>query len=98
MRVAFVSLMAGSPWAASDMAWGQTARRALAAAHEVFISTLRWPQRPAALDSLERSGAQLDLRSRHRWIRRSALVARATDAFGRLRRFQPDVICISQGG
>ncbi|HEY5809628.1 MAG TPA: hypothetical protein VIT67_16755, partial [Povalibacter sp.] len=98
MRAAFISLMAGAPWAASEILWAETAQRALDDGHEVFASVLRWPQRPALLESLGQRGAQVTYRSRNRWIRRSALVARAVDLFAALRRFRPDVICLSQGG
>lgn len=98
MRIAFVSVMTGSPWAASEALWAETAALALQQGHEVLVSTFGWPQRPKALDALETLGGRLDLRSLSRWRRRSALLTRLTGTFRRLRRFAPDVICVNQGG
>lgn len=98
MRIAFVSVMAGSPWAASEVLWAEAAALALTQGHDVLISTFDWPERPAAIRDLERRGAQLDLRPVSRWYRRSALFTRLKRSFRALRRFKPDVICVSQGG
>ncbi|HMN45318.1 MAG TPA: glycosyltransferase family 4 protein [Povalibacter sp.] len=98
MRIAFVSLMAGSPWAASEALWAETAHRALAAGHRVFVSTYFWPQQPQALAELARDGALLDSRPSTRWVRRSAIASRLARTFTALETFKPDVICLSQGG
>lgn len=98
MRIAFVSVMAGSPWAASEVLWAETAQLALHEGHELLVSTFDWPNRPAVLDQLERSGARLAPRPLNRWYRRSALITRLNGSFNALRRFAPDVICINQGG
>lgn len=98
MRIAFVSLMAGSPWAASEVLWGEAARRALAEGHEVLISTYRWSSRPIDIEDLERQGARWDLRPLHRWYRRSSFITRLKRTFEPLKSFNPDVICVSQGG
>lgn len=98
MRIAFVSLMAGSPWAASEVLWGEAAQRALEAGHEVLVSTYRWSIRPRSIEDLERGGAHSDLRPLHRWYRRSSLFTRLKRTFQPLKSFKPDVICVSQGG
>lgn len=98
MRIAFVSLMAGSPWAASEVLWAAAAQRALGEGHEVFASTYDWQTRPAALEDLERRGARLDLRPLSRWQRRSAQITRVTRTFAALEEFEADVICVNQGG
>jgi L-malate glycosyltransferase len=98
MRIAFVSVMTGSPWAASEVLWAETAELALREGHEVLVSTFDWPERPAAISQLHRLGAQLDLRPLSRWYRRSALFTRLKRSFKTLRQFKPDVICVSQGG
>jgi L-malate glycosyltransferase len=98
MRIAFVSVMTGSPWAASEALWADTAALALEQGHEVLVSTFGWPTQPKALEGLEALGARIDLRSLSRWRRRSALLTRLTGTFRRLRRFRPDVICVNQGG
>jgi len=98
MRIAFVSLMAGSPWAASEVLWAETAELALAQGHDVFVSTLGWSDRPPAILELERHGARLNSRPLSRWFRRSSLLTQLTGSFAALRAFKPDAICISQGG
>ena len=98
MRIAFVSLMAGSPWAASEVLWAQTAQRTLGAHHEVLVSTYDWPERPQAITELENLGALVDARPLSKWIRRSATASRVLRTFNALERFRPDVICVSQGG
>ena len=98
MRIAFVSVMAGSPWAASEVLWAEAAERALREGHRVLISTLAWPERPPAIRRLEELGAELDLRPLSRWYRRSSVLTHLQGSFRPLRRFKPDVICISQGG
>jgi glycosyltransferase involved in cell wall biosynthesis len=98
MRIAFVSLMAGSPWAASEVLWAETAELALAQGHDVLVSTLGWRDRPPAIVELERHGARLNSRPLSRWYRRSSLLTQLTGSFAALRAFKPDVICISQGG
>jgi glycosyltransferase involved in cell wall biosynthesis len=98
MRIAFVSVMAGSPWAASEVLWAETAELALREGHTVLVSTFDWPIRPARIAELERQGAQLDLRPLSRWYRRSALFTHLKRSFTALKRFKPDVICVSQGG
>ena len=98
MRIAFVSVMTGSPWAASEALWADTAALALEQGHEVLVSTFDWRTQPKALHALEGLGARIDLRSLSRWRRRSALLTRLTGTFRRLRGFAPDVICVNQGG
>jgi glycosyltransferase involved in cell wall biosynthesis/GT2 family glycosyltransferase len=98
MRIAFVSVMTGSPWAASEVLWAETADLALREGHEVLVSTFDWPERPTAIAELERDGAQLDMRPLSRWYRRSALFTRLKRSFRTLKKFKPDVICVSQGG
>jgi glycosyltransferase involved in cell wall biosynthesis len=98
MRIAFVSLMTASPWGASEVLWTQTAQRALEAGHQVFISASGWPELAKELQELKESDACIDLRTRNRWVRRSAWLARAVGVFAQLRSFRPDVICLNQGG
>ncbi len=98
MRIAFVSLMAGSPWAASEVLWAETAHLALEQGHDVLVSTLAWRDRPPAITELERRGARIDGRPLNFWYRRSIVLTRLCGSFTALRTFKPDVICISQGG
>lgn len=98
MRIAFVTAMAGAPWGGSEELWCETALRARAAGHEVFASVYRWNKRPAALERLTARNVRCELRSRSRLLRRARWLAPFCSAFGALRAFDPDVVCVSQGG
>jgi len=98
MRIAFVSLMTASAWGASEALWAETAQRALESGHQVFISTSAWPQLAKELHGLKENSGHIHLRTRNRWVRRSAWLARAVGMFAKLKHFRPDVICINQGG
>jgi L-malate glycosyltransferase len=98
MRIAFVSLMGGSVWAASEVLWALTAQLGLHEGHSVFVSTFDWGSEPEAISRLRANGALVDLRSRARWIRRSTIASRFAKSFLRLEQFEPDVVCVNQGG
>lgn len=98
MRLAFVSIMARSPWGACEALWTQTAQRALQLGHEVLVSVYRWDECPVAIRELERAGARIDFRPRDRWSRRSTWVSRLRRTYKALEEFAPQAICVSQGG
>lgn len=98
MRIGYVSLMARAPWGASEALWVQAAAAALGRGHEVLASTYDWDELAPAIAGLQQRGARIDLRSRDRWSRRSALLSRLRGTFHALESFAPDVICINQGG
>lgn len=98
MRLAFVSIMARSPWGACEALWAQTAQRALQLGHEVLVSVYRWDECPVAITELELAGARIDFRPRDRWSRRSTLVSRLRRTYKALEEFAPQAICVSQGG
>lgn len=98
MRLAFVSIMARSPWGACEALWIQTAQRALQLGHEVLVSVYRWDECPPAIKQLERAGASIDFRPRDHWSRRLAVVSRLRQTYKALEEFAPDAICVSQGG
>lgn len=98
MRIAYVSTMSRSPWGACEVLWTQSAAAALAHGHQVLASIYDWGQLPPAIAGLQTHGAQLHLRPRDRWSRRSALLSRLRGTFDALESFAPDVVCINQGG
>src|SRR5581483_5640548 len=101
MRIAIVSTMSGSPWGGSEALWAALAAASLQAGHEVVISVWRWPATPAPVQALQRAGAQVTFRRRpasgriERILARLRRVQRATPDFVG---FQPNVVCLSQGG
>src|SRR5215831_5632026 len=98
MRVAFVSIMNGASWAASEELWAAAARQALVDGHEVLVSIYDKAADAPQIAELQRAGAQIALRSSNRWMRKSAILTALGGAFGQLERFRADVFCISQGG
>lgn len=98
MRLAFLSLMTRSPWAACEVLWAETARRALQAGHEVLVSVLGWPELPPQIAALQRAGARIELRPRAGWVRRSAALSYLCRTYKSVEAFRPDAICVSQGG
>jgi glycosyltransferase involved in cell wall biosynthesis len=98
MRIAFLSTMSRLPWGGSEELWRAAAAEALAAGHEVLASAYRWPDLPAPLARLRDAGARIDLRPRSRRYRRSAILTWIRDPFAAVARFDPDVVCVSQGG
>lgn len=107
MKLAFVSGMTGSPWGGSEDLWGRSAMCLLRAGHEVFTSTLRWPELAAPLARLRDAGALVMLRD-------AAAPGRARRLANRIRRpispempadrdwraikaFRPDLVCVSHG-
>ncbi len=98
MKVAFLTTMARTPWGGSEELWSAAAAEALAAGHEVMASVYRWPARPERLERLRVAGAHLDLRSHSSRYRKSSLLTWIRDPFAALAAFDPDVVCVSQGG
>lgn len=89
--------MATAPWGGSEALWGEAARRALEAGHEVFVSIYEWPTTPQVVQELAARGAQIHRRKVSRRWRRSGILTRLFYPFRALHRFQPDAILINQG-
>ncbi|WP_201986380.1 glycosyltransferase family 4 protein [Hymenobacter rubidus] len=105
MRIAFVSTMLSAPWGGSEVLWQQTALSALAQGHAVFASVYQSDHFPAQLRVLEQAGAELQVRPFYspalavRLKRRLQIALRLAKPFSAaLEAFQPDIICVSQGG
>jgi glycosyltransferase involved in cell wall biosynthesis len=103
MRIAFISAMHGLPWGGSEELWSQAAVQLKLAGHEVRASVMYWPQLSEKLDALTSCGIELETYrppsylvgpGRDVWNR----VSRSyRGSFARLKRFQPDLVVISQG-
>lgn len=107
MKVAFISTMTAAPWGGSEALWSATAREVLARGGAAGLSTLSWPAAPAAIADLTSRGATWWPRrdaapERRGWTRRVAALTRrpapTPSPFAPVFEFQPDVVCISQGG
>ena len=97
MRIAFITTMATAPWGGSEALWGEAARRALDAGHEVFVSIYEWPTTPDVVHDLAARGAKIHRRKVSRRWRRSGILTRLFYPFRALHDFQPDAVLINQG-
>ncbi|MCM1983011.1 glycosyltransferase family 4 protein [Lyngbya confervoides] len=111
MKIAFVTLMAGYSWGGSEYLWSATAERALIEDHEVLLSIYDWSTNHPAITRMQAQGAELHVRTR--FPRPSPLAIRIKQKIERafpylqfnqpspfhaVYDWQPDIICISQGG
>src|ERR1700733_3793628 len=103
MRFAFISTLYDQPWGASEELWSQAATQPKRAGHDVQASTAYWPRLPDKVTALAQHGIKLEPypsvsgiegRARHFWNRLSLGMRRS---HGRLKRFNPDLVIISQG-
>ena len=107
MRIAFVTTMAGFPWGGSETVWSRAARLAAAEGHGVLAAVFDWSTGEPAVDDLRRAGVKILARPRE--VRRSVLqralnrlpgvraLPRREPWLDELRRFAPDVVCVSSG-
>jgi glycosyltransferase involved in cell wall biosynthesis len=101
MRFAFVSTMADWPWGGSEELWSQTAVRLKRAGHDVQASVAYRPRLSDKITLLARQGIRLEIYPSYRvgMARRiwNKLTLRYRRSYGRLKRFKPDLVIISQG-
>jgi glycosyltransferase involved in cell wall biosynthesis len=100
MKFAFISTMLGSPWGASEELWSQTAVQLCRAGHSVQASVAYWPRLSDKMTALADRNVKLETypsyhagRVRYIWNRVSLGYRRA---YRRLKRFNPDLVVISQ--
>ena len=98
MRLAFVSIMRRSEWAACEELWADAARQALTSGHEVFVSVYERSENAPQIAELRAAGAIINVRSDNHWGNKSAIISRVQNTFGALKQFDAEAICVSQGG
>lgn len=103
MKFAFISTMQGSPWGGSEELWSQAATQLKRAGHDVRASIMYRPQLSHKLTALSQHGIRLETYpspsflvgpGRRAWDRVSLSYRRS---YRRLKRFNPDLVVISQG-
>jgi glycosyltransferase involved in cell wall biosynthesis len=101
MRFAFVSTMADWPWGGSEELWSQTAVQLKRAGHDVQASVAYRPRLSDNITLLAKQGIRLEIYPSHRigMSRRiwNKLTLKYRRSYGRLKRFKPDLVIISQG-
>jgi glycosyltransferase involved in cell wall biosynthesis len=93
--------MEGAPWGGSEELWSQTAGGLKRAGHDVRALVAQWPRLSDKVASLAKVGIRIETYPSHRsglahgiW---NKLTLRSRRVYGRLKRFQPDLVVISQG-
>lgn len=101
MRFAFISTMGGFQWGGSEELWSQAAIHLKRAGHDVQASVVYWPRLSDKISVLARCGIKLETHSlyhaglaRRIWSKYSRGIYRG---YSRLRKFNPDLVVISQG-
>jgi len=101
MRFAFISTMHGSPWGGSEELWSQAASLLKRAGHDVHAFVVYWPRLSDKVTALTKQGIRLETHSSSRaeparriWNKISLKNRRS---FASLKRFNPDLVIISQG-
>lgn len=101
-KLLFVSTMQATPWGGSEELWCAAAEEAIAAGHEVAISTFQWLEPAAKILLLAPKGAKLLTRplnpSRVESLLAALLPRAGSPAWlGEHEAFKADAICLSQG-
>jgi glycosyltransferase involved in cell wall biosynthesis len=93
--------MQGWPWGGSEELWSQAATQLRRAGHEVLASVGYWPRRSHKVTVLAQHGIRLEIhptyqagRARRIW---NDLSLSSRRSYGRMKRFKPDLVVISQG-
>lgn len=89
------------PWGGSEELWSQAATQLKRAGHDVQASVVYWPRLSDKVTALTQHGIRLEThpsyhvgRARRIWNKLSLSSRRS---YGRLKRFNPDLVIISQG-
>ena len=104
MRIVFISSMAGALWGGSEELWSQAAVRFANQGHQVAASVTYWPQLSPKVTRLTEHNIDLFVRKPIRYTipqrlwRKITHQQRRQKEFVWLRRQEPDLILISQGG
>ncbi len=101
MKFAFISTMHDWQWGGSEELWSQAAIRLRRAGHDVHASVAYWPRLSDKVTMLGQHGIKLEThpsqqagQTRRLWNKLSVSSRRG---YGRLKRFDPDLVIISQG-
>ncbi|MDA1231082.1 MAG: hypothetical protein O2856_09930, partial [Planctomycetota bacterium] len=109
-RVAFISSLAGAPWGGSEILWSETAIALKNRGIPVFASVFGWPTTPvpvvklrtAAIEVYERPHSVVSYANRLKKIlvgkrHKDMPDAASLECMRRLQRFEPTLVCISNG-
>jgi glycosyltransferase involved in cell wall biosynthesis len=110
-KIAFITTMGGVPWGGSEFLWSLAAEQALLQGYEVLISIYDWSVDHPRMVQLQQQGAKLLLRPSSAQLSLPLRVVKKLSQHPFLSKladnqsyyqpvfdWQPDVICISQGG
>lgn len=111
IKIAFISAMSGYPWGGSEILWSETAHNLKRRQLRVFASVHGWAVTPKPVNRLRESGIEVHERVANRGLMavlkkrmcakfpsRSLWLSDPDRAKKALRAFNPDLVCVSQGG
>jgi glycosyltransferase involved in cell wall biosynthesis len=98
MRIAIISTMTGFRWGGSEELWATTATEAIKKGLELAVSISHDASIPCKFTALQKDRVQLfRRRPLLKFGRVQRILSRVVSPFREIFRFNPDVICISQG-
>jgi glycosyltransferase involved in cell wall biosynthesis len=98
MKIAVISTMAGFRWGGSEELWATTATEAIKRGLDLAVSISHNASIPSKFTALQKDGIQLfRRRPPFNFGRVERIISRVVSPFREAFRFNPDVICISQG-
>jgi L-malate glycosyltransferase len=100
-KIAYISIMAGSPWGGSEYLWAGSAKKALENGHDVYLSIYDWSVSHPVIQDLIALGAHILPRKRHprSWffLRRAVRKLVRRSPYQDIFDIHPDIICVNQG-
>lgn len=102
MRFAFISTMQGWPWGGSEELWSQAATELKRAGHDLQVSVAyHRPPRSQKVSALATQGIRLEIHPSYQVGRAGRIWNKISlgyrRSYARLKRFNPDLVIISQG-
>jgi hypothetical protein len=97
MRFAFISITPGWPWAGSEELGSQAATELKRTGHDVQVAVMYWPQLSDKATLLAQHGIKLETQAGPAWRMWNRLSFSSGRSCGRLKKFNSDLVGISQG-
>ncbi len=107
MKIAFISTLSHAHWGGSEELWQKTALYALNEGHQVHVMVYKWDYDHPKIIQLKLKNASVGYIKRIKpgdnlfekiKIYLNRKINRRIAEFKALKKFKPDIICISQGG
>ena len=97
MKIGVISTLNGLPWGGSEELWATMVAEALKERLDVAISICHEASIPSKFSGIHQNGIRVFRRRPLLWRRAERVVSQIASPFRQIFRWNPDVICISQG-